>query len=186
MRAGWCLKGGLACAFSLAFVFAFAHPAHAYERQQHLGVSAGGMAFSPNGGGTTLGGNLGLHYNYGLSDAFTLVLEADASAFPLGTAPKTPPPQPSIVTTGGVGLVYVFDVLRWVPYAGGLVGAGYFTGGYLPKGVGALDLELAAGLDYQITRTWTVGAAYRQHFFVTQTNTFGETISLRFQYVWGW
>jgi hypothetical protein len=184
MRARWCCKGGLAGV--LATVLAFPGVARAFERQQHAGLSAGAMGFSPNGGGTTFGPNLGLHYSYGVSDAFTIAVEADASGFALGTAPKNPPPQPTFVATGGVGLFYVFDVLRWVPYAGGLAGAGYFGGGYLSKGVVAFDVQLAAGLDYQLTRSWTVGAAYRQHFFVTETSTFGEAVSLRFEYVWGW
>jgi hypothetical protein len=182
MRAAWCLIGGLGCALALP------GEALAVERQQHLGVSAGGTVMSTNGGTTPFGWNLGLHYTYGLWDAVNLVVEADASGFGVGTAPKNPAPEPGIVATGGVGLMYVFDVLRWVPYAGGIAGAGYFGGGWLGSPFVTLDLQLAAGLDYQITRTWTVGAAYRQHFFVTEMSTYPEftSVGLRFEYVWGW
>jgi hypothetical protein len=83
--------------------------------------------------------------------------------------------------------MYVFDVLRWVPYAGGVAGAGYFGGGYQKLSLMTPDLQLAIGLDYEITRSWTVGVAYRQHFFVTEMNTYPEftTIGARFEYVWG-
>jgi hypothetical protein len=182
MRAAWCGIGGLLCALAVP------REAAAYERQQHFGLSAGGTLMSTAGGGTPLGGNLGLHYTYGLSDAFNLVVEADFSAFLLGTAPKNPPPQPGFTSTGGVGVMYVFDVLRWVPYAGGIAGAGVLGGGYLNAALVAPDLQLAAGLDYEITRSWTVGVAYRQHFFFTQMSTYPEVTSLgvRFEYVWGW
>lgn len=182
MRAGWCFVGGLACALT------FARTARAYERQQHLGLSLGGMTFSTTGGGTPLGGDVGLHYNYGFSDALTIVVEADVSAFAHGTPPKSPAPEPGLVTTGGAGLLYVFDVLRWVPYAGAIAGAGYFTGGYMTKGLVTPDLQIAVGVDYQITRSWTVGAAYRQHIFLTQTGTYpnANALGLRVEYVWGW
>ncbi len=143
---------------------------------------------STTGGGSPFGVNLGLHYTYGLWDAVNFVVEADASAFPLGTAPKNPAPEPAVVATGGVGLMYVFDVLRWVPYAGGIAGVGYFGGGYLSQSLVIPDAQLAVGVDYELTRSWTVGAAYRQHFLLTQMNTYPEltSVGLRFEYVWGW
>jgi opacity protein-like surface antigen len=144
-----------------------------------------------SGGGTPLGWNFGLHYTYGISDAISFVVEADATGFAgysTATEPKNPPPQPNFVTTGGVGLIYVFDVLRWVPYAGAITGAGYLAGGYLNSPLVTPDLQLAIGVDYELTRSWTVGAAYRQHFFLTQMNTYPEfsSLALRFEYVWGW
>jgi opacity protein-like surface antigen len=177
------VTGAFLCALALS------PEAHAYERQQHLGVQLGGTLMSTPNGGTPFGGNFGLHYTYGLSDALNLVVEADISAFPVGTEPaKNPPAQPGFVSTGGVGLMYVFDVLRWVPYAGGIAGAGIFDGGYLGAPLIAPDLQLALGVDYEITRSWTIGVAYRQHFFVTQMTAYPEftTLGLRFEYVWGW
>jgi hypothetical protein len=160
----------------------------AYERQQHFGLSLGGTAMTTNNAGTGFGGTFGVHYAYGLSDAFNLLVEADATGFPLGTAPKTPPPQPAFLATSGVGVAYVFDVTRWVPYAGGIAGAGLLGAGYLGSPTIVPDLQLAIGVDYEITRTWTVGVAYRQHFFFTQMDTYPEItqVGLRFEYVWGW
>ncbi|MGO8993271.1 MAG: hypothetical protein ACLQVI_08070 [Polyangiaceae bacterium] len=182
MRAAWCLIGGLACTLA-------PRTALAVERQDHLGLSAGATVMSTNGGGSPFGWNLGLHYTYGLWDAVNFVVEADASGFVLGTEPaKNPPPEPSFVATGGVGLMYVFDVLRWVPYAGGVVGAGYFGGGWLSGPFVTPDVQLAVGLDYQFSRAWTAGVAYRQHFFLTEMNTYPEftSVGLRLEYVWGW
>ncbi len=181
----WCLVGALGGALVLA------RPALALavERQQHVGVQAGGTVMSTSGAGTPLGWNLGLHYTYGLWDAVNLVVEADGSGFFPGRSPgKLSPPAPAFVGTGGVGAVYVFDVMRLVPYAGGLAGAGYFGGGWLNSGFVTPDVQLAIGLDYQFTRTWTAGVAYRQHFFLAKENTYTEftTLALRFEYVWGW
>ncbi len=182
------LSSRFARSFPLALALLTPRAAHAYERQQHLGLSLGATAMSTNGGGTPFGGTFGLHYAYGLSDAFNLLVEADASGFLLGTEPKAPPPQPSFLSTGGVGLAYVFDVTRWVPYAGGIVGAGLLAGGYMNAPLVVPDVQLAIGLDYEITRAWTVGVAYRQHFFFTQMNTYPEitSVGLRVEYVWGW
>jgi hypothetical protein len=182
MRVAGCLLGLVGCAL------AWARPALAVERQQHLGASLGGTVMSTNGGGSPFGWNAGLHYTYGLWDAVNFVVEADASGFPLGTAPKNPAPEPGFVATGGVGLMYVFDVMRWVPYAGGIAGAGYLAGGWLTSPLVTPDVQLAVGLDYQVSRSFTVGGAYRQHFFLSQMNTYPEftSLGLRVEYVWGW
>jgi opacity protein-like surface antigen len=179
------VRAGVCCALA---ALAAAPGAAAFERQQNLGVQAGATFLGTQGAGTAPGLDLGLHYTYGLSDAFLFVVEADASAFFPGTRPKNPPPEPGVVTTGGVGVMYIFDVLRWVPYAGAIVGAGYLGGGFLGSGVATPDAQLAVGVDYEISRSWAVGAAYRQHFFLTQMNEYPEmtTVGVRLQYVWGW
>jgi hypothetical protein len=184
MPSAWWMAGP-ACALALSV----AEPAQAYERQQHAGVNLGGALMTTNGGGTPFGYNLGLHYTYGLWDAVNLVIEADVTGFPLGTPPaKSPPPEPGFVATGGAGLMYVFDVLRWVPYAGGIIGPAYFGGGFLRGGFVTPDLQLGAGLDYELTRSWTVGVAYRQHMFFAKMSDYPEftTLGLRVEYVWGW
>jgi hypothetical protein len=186
MRAARGIGAGLAGVLALAL--SGSRTAAAYERQQHLGLSLGATAMQTNGAGTPFGPNLSLHYAYGISDALTLLVEADASNFFLGSEPKNPPPQPALLSTGGVGLAYVFDVTRWVPYAGGIAGAGLLAGGGLGSPLVVPDIQLAVGLDYEITRSWTVGVQYRQHFFFTQMNTYPEITSVgaRFEYVWGW
>lgn len=175
------------CAFFACFA-GFSAEARAVEKQEHLGVSAGASFMTTNGGTSPGGIDLGLHYAYGITDAFTLIAEVDASAFFLGTKPSNPAPEPGYVATSGVGAVYVFDVLRWVPYAGGAIGPAYFGGGWLNSGFVSLDAHIVAGLDYEVTRSFTVGGYYRQHFFLDRMNTYPEFTSagLRVEYVWGW
>jgi hypothetical protein len=170
----------------LAFAAALVVPsvAHAYERQQHLGFDALGAYMTTDGTGK-LGIDLGLHYTYGLSDALNLVADAGGSTF---TSSGATGPQPAGIVYGGVGVVYVFDVLRWVPYAGGLIGPAYFTGGTVPSPFVTPDLQIAAGLDYAIDRSWSVGLAYRQHMFLAKTGDYPEytSVGLRAEYTWGW
>jgi len=174
----------------LAFACAFliARSASAYERQQHFGLAAGGALSTTDSVPARAGIDLGLHYTYGLSDAFNFVAEVGAAGLTARDASKAPPPQPGVVGTGGVGLTYIFDVLRWVPYAGVLVGPAYFEGARVPHPFWTPDAQLAAGLDYELSRSWAVGVEYRQHLFVSKMSTYPEftTLGLRFEYVWGW
>ncbi len=171
---------------------AFAPRAAAFERQHHLGVDAGLTLLSagdaPHVG---LSGGGGAHYTYGLSDAFNFVAEAQLTIEPWGSVvhdPKTPHTLPGSLFGAGAGVVYVLDVLRWVPYGGALVGASALGGGNLNHTLLLPDAQLALGLDYAITRQWVVGAAYRQHFFATKMDTYPSyaTLFLRAEYVWGW
>jgi opacity protein-like surface antigen len=174
----------VAIAGSLALSLLVAREARAFERQQHAGLDAGG-AMMTTGGTTKLGIDLGLHYTYGLSDAFNVVGELSWMAFPTSGATG---PQPSRVIPFGAGLVYVFDVLRWVPYAGALVGGAYANGGFVHPAFVTPDVQLAAGLDYALSREWTVGAAYRQHMWLAKTGDYPNLASfaIRAEYVWGW
>jgi opacity protein-like surface antigen len=176
----------LACALSAPRVAA------AYEREQHFGVALGGAAVGTDGAPARVGIDFGLHYTYGVSDALNLVAEAadtQLSARDPATGKKAvTPPQPGTVATGGVGMTYIFDVLRWVPYAGVLLGPSYFAGERVAHPFWAVDGQLAVGVDYELSRSWAVGVAYRQHFFLGKTGTYPEftNVSLRFEYVWGW
>ena len=158
--------------------------AHAYERQQHLGLDVGGAYMTTTGTGK-LGLDLSLHYTYGLSDAFNLVADAGWAGF---TSSGATGPQPSTIGYGGVGVLYVFDVLRWVPYAGALVGPAVFGGGATASTFVTPDVQIAAGLDYAFDRTWSAGVAYRQHLFLGKTGDYPEysSLALRVEYVWGW
>lgn len=177
-------------AASFACVALAARPGLAYERQQHLGLTAGGALSSTDGAtGTQPGVDLGLRYTYGVTDAFNLLV--DVSGMSLGTEArpaKNVPPQPGRVLAGGVGLAYVFDVTRWVPYAGAVIGPAYAGGGLLQSGFWAPDAQILVGLDYQISRSWSLGGAYSQHMLFTKMSTYPElsTLGLHVDYVWGW
>jgi hypothetical protein len=167
---------------------AAASPAGAVEREHHLGLDAGPSVLVMSDK-TDVGGGAGAHYAYGLSDAFNLMVEGSWSLVALGERPSkgVPTTRPDTVGDAGVGVGYVLDVVRWVPYAGALVGGNMLTGGtvgtrFLP------GATLALGLDYRCTRDLAVGFAFRQHMFVTDMTTYPSFTQMfaRVEYTWGW
>jgi hypothetical protein len=182
MRAGLVVVATVACALALAGT------ASAYERQDHLGLTAGGALSTTDGASTRPGIDLGLRYTYGLTDAINVIVDVSGVAVGTETPPaKNPPPQPGHIAVGGVGLAYVFDVTRWVPYAGALVGPAYFGGGLMAHPTWTFDAQVVVGLDYEVSRSFAVGGAYAQHF-VALASTYPElsTLGVHFEYVWGW
>jgi hypothetical protein len=172
-------------------VLAFAFPARATEREQHLGVDLGGaLVVVANKSTNDLGGTAMAHYAYGLSDAFNLMVEAQYSLVALGQradSPKTPQTYPSWVANGNIGVGYVFDVLTWVPYAGVLVGGYDFSGGTIRGSKFLPGVEVAVGLDYRLSQSVAVGVAARQHFLSDPSiyPSFTQVLA-RLEYVWGW
>jgi hypothetical protein len=169
--------------------------ARAFERQHHAGVDLGLTLLSASDAPSiNLSEGVGLHYTYGLTDAFNLMVEGSASFYSwksaISTDPNkpTPPTLPGMIAGLGVGVGYVLDVLRWVPYGGLLIGGDYLSGGNLDKSFFAPDAQLALGVDYQISRAWAVGVAYRQHMLLTKASTYPSYsfFALRAEYVWGW
>jgi hypothetical protein len=179
----------LAVGLAAAAVLVAERSASAYERQQHLGLTAGGALSSTDNAGTSPGIDFGLRYTYGLTDAFNFIADVSGMALTTETAPaKNVPPQPGVIATGGVGIAYIFDVTRWVPYAGALVGPAYLGGGLIQSPVWTFDAQVVAGLDYQVSRSWSVGGAYSQHLLALKMSTYSElaTLGLHVDYVWGW
>ncbi len=151
--------------------------AWALEQQHELGVGLGGAALSVQSD-VTLGPSFGAHYVYGLTDSLNLLAETGASFGVRGRSGV------SALGHAGVGLGYVLDVLRWVPYFG-LLGTGYLVTVDSQWVAGA---AVALGLDYKVSRTFTVGFAARQHLLLTQMSTYPTytTAHLRAEVVWGW
>jgi hypothetical protein len=191
------MKGRTAAAVVAVCVIA-PRQLHAVEREHHLGADAGGSMLvigdksTPAFSASThpdVGGGVGAHWTYGLSDAFNLMVEGAWSLVALGEAsdPKTPTTRPAWVANADVGLGYVFDVLRWVPYGGVLVGGYALSGGSI-HGVKVLPgLELALGLDYRLNRRFAVGLALREHLMYETSKypSFSQAFA-RFEYTWGW
>jgi hypothetical protein len=100
---------------------------------------------------------------------------------------STPRTRPAGLADATVGVGYVLDVLRWVPYAGVLVGGYALTGGTIAGTKVLPGAGFALGLDYRLGRSWAVGFAFRQHF-VTEPSTYPSFTQLfaRFEYTWGW
>ncbi len=170
----------------------WAGAAGAVERQHHIGVD-GGLSMLDVADKSTLdvGGGLGLHYTYGLSDAFNFVAEGTGSIVALKQhldQPTSPHTRPSTLSSLAVGVVYVLDVLRWVPYGGLLAGGYMLTGGTLDKATFDGGVQVALGVDYQVTRSFSAGLALRQHMLLTDLSTYPTytTAFLRLEYVWGW
>jgi len=168
-----------------------ASPAWAAEREQHLGVDVGGSLLVIGDKSTNdLGGTAMVHYTYGLSDAFNLMVEADYSLVALGQTadgPKTPRDYPAWITNANVGIAYVLDVLTWVPYGGILVGGYGLSGGTIPGLKVLPGVELALGLDYRVGPSLAIGVAGRQHL-MSETDTYPSFTQLlaRVEYIWGW
>jgi hypothetical protein len=76
------------------------------------------------------------------------------------------------VCNGGLGVGYVLDVLRWVPYGAALGGAHVLSGGTLDTPRISPSVTLALGLDYQVERWIVVGFAYRQAFLFSELDDY--------------
>ncbi|MDP9150309.1 MAG: outer membrane beta-barrel protein [Myxococcota bacterium] len=170
---------------------ACAADAGAVEREHHLGADVGAAVLVVHDKSTAdAGGGAGAHWTYGLSDAFNLMAEGTWSLVALhetAQSRSTPKTRPASVTNLDLGVGYVFDVLRWVPYAGLLLGSYVFSGGTIQSARILPGAALALGLDYRVDRSWTAGVALRQHVF-TDASTYPSytQVLARFEYTWGW
>jgi outer membrane protein with beta-barrel domain len=182
----------IATAAVLLLALGPARRAEAFERQQHLGIDGGYSLLKIDGKSTVdSGGGFGVHYAYGISDAFNLSVELQHSIVALNQrldSPSTPHTFPAYASSATVGAQYVFDVLTWVPYAGLLAGPYLMGGGTIdsPKVLFGAQLEL--GIDYQLSRSFAVGVAYHEHFVLSDMSTYPVFFNVfaRVEYVWGW
>jgi hypothetical protein len=165
--------------------------AYAVEREHHIGLDTG-LSMLKVGDKSTLsvGAGAGAHYSYGITDQFNFMAEGAFSLVAIGEdkgkdIPKT---RPASVSHASAGIAYVFDVLSWVPYAGILVGGYYMAGGSLDGGKVLGGAQLIVGLDYRITRKFSLGLALHQHVIFTDASTYPSYSNgfLRAEYVWGW
>lgn len=175
----------------VALTFAFAKEAHAVERQHHLGLDGGlSMLKIDDKDSLSVGGGIGAHYAYGLTDQFNLMVEGATNIVALGenVGPGVSTKHPSGVDSFGVGLGYVLDITRVVPYGGLLLTGFDLRGGSLTSPLFVGGGTVALGVDYQFTRSFTAGVALRQHFLLTQMSSYPSYTNafLRVEYVWGW
>lgn len=185
-------KKGLVAALTLAAGLLAAPAARAIERQHHLGLAPALGALSIDGKSTaSVGIGGGLHYAYGLTDQWNLTVEASSvvvAADQAQDAPESPKDRPATVDHGAVGVAYVIDILRWVPYVSVQGGAYRLAGGTMPGSLLLPGLSAGLGLDYQLNRHLAVGVSGRQHFMVSKMGTYPSytTVLLRFEYMWGY
>jgi len=166
---------------------AFARPVFAVEREQQLGADLGGSMLIVSGkNAPDVGGVAGVHWTYGISDALNLMAEADWSLVALRET-GTPPIRPSWAANADIGVGYVFDVRRWVPYAGVLVGGYDLSGGTIPGTKVLVGAAIALGCDYRFGRSLAAGIALRQHMLSDASTypSFTQAFA-RVEYTWGW
>ena len=200
------LRPALAAATFSALALLAPAQSHAFERQWHAGASFGYTALM--GSHATLHGlGGGLHLTYGLTDALNLMAEVNVSNHftRLGDPPVGEDGKPTgaaavqlpatLLASGAVGVGYVFDVLQWVPYVGGLVGAtdvvtlGAECGKTVdtPCNSPRLNLQVPFGLDYSISRSFAVGVGGRYQMLIGGAGlSHVLTGLLRAEYVWGY
>jgi opacity protein-like surface antigen len=153
--------------------------AAAYEHQWHAGASFG-YTGGWNGIGHGFGG--GLDLGYGVKDWLDLTASLGVSAHPASTI---------LVPSGTVGVRFAFDVVQVVPYIGAEIGAAgvVLTSGGCVSGcsLAKLDVAVPFGADYQLSRSFTIGAGGRfQLLLLNGSATPMLGAFARVQYIWGY
>lgn len=169
----------LASAAALAAVILASPRASAYERQWHAGLDVGYLGgWNGVGHGFASGVNLG----YGVKDWLDVVGAVDVSYHPSSKV---------VIPTITGGVRFVFDVLQVVPHIGLLVGfadqVAVGCGAGVSCNVPRFDLALPFGVDYQVSRAFTIGASGRFQVLLANgsaTPMLGAFV--RAQYTWGY
>jgi hypothetical protein len=166
--------------------------AEAIENQQHLGLApALGILSIDKKSTASVGAGGALHYALGLTDQWNLtvgVSSVEVAANQKQDFTYSPHNRPAAVHQLGVGVAYVIDILRYVPWIGIDGGVSVLTGGTLEQTLILPDVSAGVGLDYQISRTLAVGVTGREHFMVSKLDTYPQylTAMLRFEVMWGY
>lgn len=135
----------------------------------HAGVDLGYTALAGSSTWNGFGGDA--RFGYAFNDAVQAVAEIDAGVYPS--------PRWTLVS-GGVGAVYVLDVIRWVMWAGAEAGPAAILsrnpacGGAKAEPCTALELSLNVpfGLDYKITPMLAVGLGGRYQMLLLGYSSF--------------
>ncbi|MGE5182426.1 MAG: hypothetical protein ACM31C_10210 [Acidobacteriota bacterium] len=128
-----------------------------------------------------VGGTLGVVYERSLSSDFSLRGELAGAMFSGGNSTKQS--SLSYAGIGDVGGVFRFDVLKYVPYAFGGVGAIVSSGGPIDKG-SELVLAIGGGCDVLASRSRSYGIEGRLASFGGNITIF--TLSVRGTIRWGY
>ncbi len=174
-----------------AIAFVLSSGAARAEGDQALSAELGWATFSTPGKkvGTMeppavtpdIGGSLGVVYERSLSSDFSLRGELAGAMFSGGNSAKQS--SLSYATVGDVGGVFRFDVLKYVPYAFGGVGAIVSSGGPIDQG-GQFVVTIGGGCDVLASRSRSYGVEARLASFGGNITIF--TLSLRGTIRWGY
>lgn len=131
--------------------------------------------------GTKRGGALGASYEHAIGSDFSLRAELAGSVFYGGNSEDQS--ALSYAALGDAGVVFRFDVLKYVPYAFGGIGGVLTAGG--PIGDDAqLVLAVGGGLDILVDRSKSWGVEGRLASFGGDVTIF--TLGLRATRRWGY
>jgi hypothetical protein len=177
---------GVALAIVAAGLFS-AKAAPAVEREQQVGADLGGSLIDASGK-TAIGGAVGAHWTYGVTDAFNLMIEGSWSLVALQVHDDPSHTRPAWIANGDAGVGYVFDIIRWVPYVAVLAGGYVLSGGSVEGARVRPGVEIEVGLDYRFNRSFEVGAVGREHMLFTDLSTYPSFVQVlaRAEYTWGW
>jgi hypothetical protein len=122
-----------------------------------------------------LGGQLAFEYEHAFGEALSVRVEAAGAVFHHedGTG---------WLALGDAGLVYRFDVLKYVPYVFGGVGVVTVGGGPLPSTTDPV-LVLGGGVDVLKSREWSWGGEVRLASFAGDVTTI--SVGVRITRRWG-
>lgn len=150
---------------SCVAVLALPRQALAYEGQHHVALEPGLLLDDP------LHARFDAHYMFDASDSWRL------------SAGLTHASGDFSRTGARVGVAYVLDVLRYVPWLSASAGADAWRDGEV-RAVAAL----AGGLDISWSRQWATGLQYKQEWVLGQAEgapASAESIGLRAMVTWG-
>ena len=158
----------------LALLWAAPAPVAADEGESALSISLGYASFAvPDH--EPRGGALGLEYERGLGEDLWVRAAASGGAYLVSN-------DASWTGQGTVGLTYVVDVLRYVPYLHAGVGAVMLGGGPLERELHPV-VELGAGLDVLTRRELSWGVYVRLASFLDDSSFVGA--GARVTWRWG-
>ena len=155
--------------------------ASAVERQWRMGADIGWAAVAssekvfPGWGG-------GAHLAYGLTDSYDLLMSAGLTSHAISAST----PNGTIMDVA-VGAAYTLDIVQWVPYVGLLVGGYRQSGGGLQQANYDLGLQIALGMDYRFSPSWSTGLQVKYASFSKEPlSAHYMTTFVRFEYLLGW
>ena len=160
-------------------------PAHAFEREWHVGGGVGLTVYPSHYGA---GPSLGLNAGYGISDVFDLKFELLGSTHNYRASADSPSERGEAYSAVA-GLSYKLDVLQWIPYGALLAGFQHIAGPLPVSEPFRRDDAIFAGvlgLDYAATRSFGLGVSLRANLLLSSIGE-GEAITtmLRAEYHWG-
>lgn len=180
------LSAGLALAATLAAA-ATTTDARASEGVKHVGVQAGFAGVS-GGDGSFPGFGGAITGRWDLTDAWSIALNATATNNQVAAKGGR-----SWVFSQAAGVVYSLDVIQFVPYIGGYVGVYETTGGGVAKTEVKLGGQIAAGVDWMVSRSLTLGLELREHVLPSDLlkdsanlTPFYTTAFVKAEYAFGW